>query len=139
MNASEQAKGVEVTTKIAAIVNLFKSAFPDVKADLKPWQNDPDTRELVDPDSIDIGFHLPGWSPRFQSRSMLVQIRFYQDPLEQTQRLIGIETMAFNHRGQAWRLSTIENWEIVGDYLPATDVEEKLKQFCRQVFELFHN
>ncbi len=80
MNAAEQAISPETASKIAAIVNLFKQEFPDAKADLKPWMNDPDTRELVDPDSIDIGFHFPGWSPRFQSRSILVQIRLFQDP-----------------------------------------------------------
>lgn len=48
MNAVEQARGLEFATKIAAIVNLFKSVFPDARADLKPWANDPDTQELVD-------------------------------------------------------------------------------------------
>ena len=138
MNASEQAKGLEVTAKIAAIVNLFKSEFPDAKADLKPWRNDPDTRNLVDPDSIDIGFHFPGWSRRFQSRSILVQIRFHREPSDESQRLIGVEMAGFNHQGEAWRLSTIENWQFVGKYQPAADVGEKLKHFCRQVFELFN-
>jgi hypothetical protein len=138
MNASEQAKGLELATKIAAVVNLFKAEFPDARADLKPWRNDPDTRELVDPDSIDIGFHLPGWSPRFQSRSILVQIRFYCDPVDELQKIIGIETVGFNHQGQAWRLSTIDNWQLVGEYQPAIAITEKLKHFCRQVFELFN-
>jgi hypothetical protein len=137
MNASEKAQGVETATKIASIVHVFKTHFPDAKADLKPWRNDPDTLELVDPNSIDIGFHLPGWSPRFQSRSMLVQIRFHQDPVDKAQRLIGVETTAFNHQGQAWRLSTIENWQLEGNYQPAADVAEKLKCFCRQVFDVF--
>jgi hypothetical protein len=137
MNASEQAKGLEVATKIAALVNLFKSEFPDAKADLKPWRNDPNTRDLVDPHSIDIGFHFPGWSRRFQSRSILVQVRFYQDSLDNTQRLIGIETAGFNHQGQAWRLSTIDRWQFVGNYQPEDEVREKLKHFCQQVFELF--
>ena len=137
MNAAEKAQGLEVTTKIAAIVNLFKSEFPDAKADLKPWKNDPDTRNLVDPDSIDIGFHFPGWSRRFQSRSVLVQIRFYQDPLEDFQRLIGLETAGFNYQGEAWRLSTVEHWQFFGKHLPTEEVKEKLKHFSRQVFELF--
>ncbi|GBF81699.1 hypothetical protein [Aphanothece sacrum] len=137
MNASEKAQGLEVASKIAALVGLFKSYFPDAKADLKPWCNDPDTLELVDPHSIDIGFHLPGWSPRFQSRSMLVQIRFHQDPIEQSEGLIGVEISAFNHQGQAWRLSTVDNWQCLGNYQPAADIGEKLKKFCRQVFELF--
>lgn len=80
MNAEEQAKNFEVASKIAAIVNLFKSQFPDVKMALKPWMNDPDTLELVAPDSIDIGFHLPGRSRSLESRCLLVQIRLYQYP-----------------------------------------------------------
>lgn len=138
MNASEQAKGLELATKIASVVSLFKLAFPDAKADLKPWHNDPDTREWIDPHSIDIGFHLPGWSRRFQSRSILVQIRFHQDSETLSKRLIGIEMVAFNHQGQAWRMSTIDHWQLVGSYQPAAEVIDKLKLFCRQVFELFN-
>lgn len=137
MNASERAKGLEMTTKIASVVNLFKAQFPDVKADLKPWKNDPDTRELVDPDSVDLGFHFPGWSPRIQCNSILVQIRFYKDPLEKTEKFIGIETAGFSHVGQAWRFSTVENWQLLGKHQPATQVEDKLKIFSRQIFELF--
>lgn len=137
MNASERAIGLNITTKIASVVNLFKAQFPDAKADLKPWKNDPDTRELIDPDSIDIGFHFPGWSRRFQSNSILVQIRFHKDPLEAEERLIGIETCGFSHLGQVWRFSTIENWQLLGKCQPADEVESKLKLFCRQVFELF--
>lgn len=138
MNAAEQAKNIEVASKIAAVVNLFKSEFPDAKADLKPWSNDPDTRELVDPDSIDIGFHFPGWSPRFQSRSILVQIRFYDDPLDRCRRAIGVEAVGFNHAGEQWRLSTVENWNVTGRSHPVPEVIEQLKHFCRNVFELFN-
>ncbi|HBE59400.1 MAG TPA: hypothetical protein DDW56_18395 [Cyanobacteria bacterium UBA11366] len=137
MNAAEKARGLEITTKIAAIVNLFKFQVPDAKADLKPWQNDPDTRKLVDPDSIDIGFHLPGWSRKFQSRSILVQIRFYQDPLEESHRLIGLELAGFNHQGEAWRLSTVDKWQFVGNFQPVGEIQDRLKLFCRHVFELF--
>lgn len=138
MNAANQATNIEFASKIAAVVNLFKSEFPDAKADLKPWQNDPDTTELVDPDSIDIGFHFPGWSRRLQSRSILVQIRFYEDPVDGFRRLIGIEIAGFNHQGLAWRLSTVESWSLVGDVQPVSEVGEKLKHFCRQVFQLFN-
>ncbi len=138
MNAAEQARGLEVTTKIAAIVNLFKSEFPDAKADLKPWNNDPDTRDLVDPDSIDIGFHFPGWSRKFQSRSILVQIRLYEDSLNGIRRAIGVEAAGFDHRGKAWRLATIKDWQFVGESQPTAEVGEKLKHFCQEVFELFN-
>jgi hypothetical protein len=138
VNASEQALGLEVATKIAAVVNLFKSEFPDAKADLKPWANDPDTRELVDPDSIDIGFHLPGWSRRLQCRSMLVQIRFYDDPVAELRRAIGLEMVGFTHSGEQWRMSTIEAWSFGGEKQPVAEMKEKLKGVCRQMLELFN-
>lgn len=137
MNASEQAKGLEIANKIATIVNLFKLQFPDAKADLKPWRNDPDTVNLVDPNSIDIGFHFPGWSRKFQSKSILVQIRFHQDLVDQQKRLVGIETAGFNHNGQTWKLSTIDNWQFIGEKQPTNEVREKLKKFCLNVFDLF--
>ncbi|MBJ7900984.1 MAG: hypothetical protein GC158_13950 [Cyanobacteria bacterium RI_101] len=139
MNASEQAHGWEITSKIVGVVHLFKTQFPDARADLKPWRSDPETQGQVDPDSIDIGFHLPGWSPRFQSRSILVQIRFHRDPLEGAPRLIGLEILGINHQGQAWRLSTVENWRVEGAYPPAQDIGEKLRAFARQAFELFQS
>jgi hypothetical protein len=137
VNASEQAKGVELASKIATIVNLFKTEFPDAKSDLKPWQNDPDTRELVDPDSIDIAFHFPGWSRRCQCRSMLVQIRFDRDPIEDKAKAIGLEIAGFTYDGESWRLSTVDNWQIVGKNEPVEEIKFTLKHFCRQVFELF--
>lgn len=139
MNASEQAKSLNIASKIATIVNLFKSEFPDAKADLQPWSKDADTQSLVDPDSIDIGFHFPGWSPRLQSRSILVQIRFYQETVTDEFKLIGLETVGFNHQGQAWRLSTIANWQLEGSYLPVPEITNKLKNFSRQVFLLFNS
>jgi hypothetical protein len=137
VNASEQAKGVELASKIATIVNLFKTEFPDAKSDLKPWHNDPNTRELVDPDSIDIAFHFPGWSRRFQCRSMLVQIRFDRNLTEEKAKAIGLEIAGFTYDGESWRLSTVENWQIIGKNEPVEEVTLKLKHFCRQVFELF--
>jgi hypothetical protein len=138
VNAAEQATNIDLTSKIAAVVNLFKSQFPDAKADLKPWANDPNTRELVDPDSIDIGFHLPGWSRRWQSRSILVQIRFYEDPVENLRRAIGLEVVGFNHTGEKWRLSTVQDWQVLGETQPTDEVIDQIKSFCRQVFDLFN-
>ncbi|MFH7025606.1 MAG: hypothetical protein ACHBN1_09415 [Heteroscytonema crispum UTEX LB 1556] len=138
MNAAEQATNVEFASKIATVVNLFKFEFPDAKSDLKPWTNDPETRELIDPDSIDIGFHFPGISKSWRSRSILIQIRFYQDPVNNSRRAIGVEIAGFDHRGEAWRLSTIENWSFVGRSEPSPEVGEKLKQICRQILEVFN-
>lgn len=148
MNAAEQAKGLELAAKIAAAVNLFKSYFPDARADLKPWANDPSTRELVDPDSIDIGFHLPGWSPRFQARSILVQIRLFEDAdgigdagegsVAQTRRVIGLEAVGLTHQGEQWRLSTVGEWRVLGTQQPVEEIQTRLRSFCTQVYELFN-
>ncbi|AFY31236.1 hypothetical protein [Calothrix sp. PCC 7507] len=139
MNASEQATNLELTSKIATVVNLFKFEFPDAKSDLKPWKNDPETRELVDPDSIDIGFHFPGISKSWRSRSILIQIRFYQDPINHSRRAIGVEVAAFDHRGEVWRLSTIEDWSFAGVSVPSSEVGDKLKQICRQILDVFNH
>ncbi|GAB1543939.1 hypothetical protein NUACC21_66150 [Scytonema sp. NUACC21] len=138
MNAAEMATNFELASKIATVVNLFKIEFPDAKSDLKPWRNDPQTRELVDPDSIDIGFHFPGISKSWQSRSILIQIRFYHDPIRDLYRAIGVEVAGFNHLGEQWRLSTVENWNFVGASEPSPEIGEKLKQFCRQILEIFN-
>lgn len=132
MNAAEQARSIEVATKIAAIVASFKHQFPDAKADLSPWANDPETRELVDPDSIDISFNFPGVNKSIQSRSILVQIRFHEG------RLIGVEAAGFGHQGKQWVLSTVDKWSCAGLLPPTEEFEIKLKQFCRDIFELFN-
>ena len=139
MNASEMATNLEFASKIAAVVNLFKFEFPDAKSDLKPWRSDEQTMELVDPDSIDIGFHFPGVSRSWQSRSILTQIRFYQDPISEMRRAIGVDVAGFDHRGEQWRLSTVENWSVVGKLEPSEEKREKLKAFCRQILEVFNS
>jgi hypothetical protein len=138
MNAAEQAKSLESATKIATIVNLFKQDFPDATADLKPWVNDPGTRELVDPDSIDIGFHFPGWSPRYQSRSILIQIRLFNDFETISTKAVGVEVVGFSHTGKQWRLSTVQDWTMEGVKLPKPQVQDQLKQFCRKLLEVFN-
>ncbi|MGB3612159.1 MAG: hypothetical protein WBA10_00085 [Elainellaceae cyanobacterium] len=146
MNAAEQAKSVDAASKIAAVVTHFKAEFPDARSDLKPWANDQETRSLVDPDSIDIGFHMPGYSRRLQGRSLLVQIRFYSDesstslfePDSDRRRAIGLEIAGFDHRGKQWQLSTVDQWQVLGNSAPVPELQEKLKRFCRQALALFN-
>nr|WP_228037647.1 hypothetical protein [Nodosilinea sp. LEGE 06152] len=154
VNAAEQANSIEFASKIAAVVGLFKAELPDLRADLKPWANDPDTRDLVDPDSIDLGFHFPGVSRLFQCRSLLVQIRLYTDPdagdsqtcqrgdsrrePSANCRVIGLDLAGFDHRGKRWTLSTIDNWAFSGDVTPDPTGRERLRRCCRQVFALFN-
>ncbi|MHC5824625.1 MAG: hypothetical protein ACYT04_54475, partial [Nostoc sp.] len=82
--------------------------------------------------------HFPGISKSWRSRSILIQIRFYQDPLNNSRRAIGVEVAGFDHRGEAWRLSTVENWSIVGASSPSGEIGDKLKQICRQILEVFN-
>ena len=137
MNAAQQATDIPLTSKIASAVSLFRSEFPDAKVDLKPWAEDIDTQDLVDPDSIDFSFHFPGWSRRWQSRSVLVQLRFYDDGLEGSRNFIGLEVAGFDYRGKQWRLSTVNDWRFEGAVEPQAEVADKLRRFCRQIFELF--
>ncbi len=145
MNASQQATDITLASKIASAVSLFRSEFPDAKVDLKPWAEDRDTQELVDPDSIDFSFHFPGWSRRWQSRSVLVQLRFNDDAIgigdrqsdDFIRNFIGLEVAGFDYRGKQWRLSTVSDWQFEGEIQPQPEIAEKLKQFCRQIFELF--
>lgn len=125
MNAAEQATTPESATKIAAIVNLFKQQFPDVKANLKPWTSDPDTQEWVDPHSIDMGFNLP-------AGHTLIQLRMHEN------RLIGIEASCFGPFGsQRWRFSTVGEWKFLGATPPPAGFQEKLKHICHEIFVLF--
>lgn len=137
MNAAEQANSIEFASKIATVVRLFKAEFPDLRVDLKPWTNDSDTRSLVDPDSIDIGFHFPGISRLFHCRSFLVQIRFHDDPETQDKRVIGLEIGGFDHRGKQWTFSTIHQWLFNGAMVPESKAGDRLKKCSRQVFDVF--
>ncbi|MGB7413974.1 MAG: hypothetical protein WA902_07175 [Thermosynechococcaceae cyanobacterium] len=126
MNAAEQATSPETAAKIAAIVNLFKQQFPKVKANLKPWTNDPETREWVDPDSIDLGFNLP-------AGQTLIQLRL------QNRRLLGIEVACFGPFGsERWKFSTIGNWKFLGQTPPPPGFQAELKQICKEIFTLFN-
>lgn len=144
VNAAEQANSIEFASKIAAVVGLFKAEFPDLRADLKPWANDPDTRDWVDPDSIDVGFHFPGVSRLFNCRSLLVQIRLYTDPEGEEadglchRRVIGLDLAGFDHRGKRWSCSTIDDWAFTGEVLPDPTCRERLRRCCRHVFGLFN-
>lgn len=131
MNATEQARSIEVATKIAAIASLFKQKFPLAKVDLSPWANDSCTQALVDPDSIDMGFNFPGVNKNVTSRSVLLQIRFYEG------RLIGIESLGFGFQGQQWHFSTVEDWQFRGDFPPSVTFAAKLKEFYQEIFQLF--
>ena len=138
MNAAERANSIALMGGIAATVNLVKHQFPDLRVDMKPWLPDEAAQEWIDPHSIDIGFHFPGLSRSCACRSILMQIRFFDDPEDGRSRAIGTELAGYDHRGQCWRFSTVEQWTFSGEESPKPEMREKFKTICRQVFEVFN-
>ena len=53
MNAADQAHSAELAQAIAAAVFLFQAAFPDARANLTPWRDDPETRRFDARDNLD--------------------------------------------------------------------------------------
>ena len=47
MNAAEQARSVELAQLIASALNQFRQRFPELKPNLRPWRDDPQTRALL--------------------------------------------------------------------------------------------
>ncbi|NJK60994.1 MAG: hypothetical protein HC918_13155 [Oscillatoriales cyanobacterium SM2_1_8] len=131
MNAADKALGIDLATKIAGTVTLFKSMFPAARADLRPWAADADTRSLVDPDSIDLSFSFPGVNRRIPSRCLLVQIRLFEG------QAIGVEMAGFGFDGKQWTYSTIQEGRFAGDRLPPPEFGAAIAQFCRDVLALF--
>ena len=90
MNAADQARSLELAQAIASVVRLLRAHFPDARPNLTPWRDDPLTRAFAEQESLDLSFHLPGWSPRSQCRSFLVQLRLDGSPASGRPRLLGV-------------------------------------------------
>ena len=136
MNASHQVTSPELAQTVASVATAFRQRFPDGRADLCPWRDDWRTRRWEQPNSIDLGFHFPGWSPRLACRSVLVQLQFKTSPGQQGQ-LLGLVLLGISFRGEQWRLATLGPWRPEGKDTPAEDVSQALQHFCRDVFQLF--
>jgi hypothetical protein len=140
MNASEQARSVELAQAIAAVVVLFRGTFPDARANLTPWRDDPLTRQFDEQESLDLSFHFPGWSPRLECRSLLVQLRLEHPPRGLRggrPRLLGVLLRGLTYESERWRLATLGDWRPSGTHLPAPAVVADLQGLCRELFTLF--
>lgn len=139
MNAADQARNLELAQAIASAAALFRVHFPDARANLKPWRDDPCTRQFDDEESLDLSFHLPGWSPRSQCRSFLVQLRLASAPGAPAgrPRLLGVLIRGLTYESERWRLATLGEWHPTGSHLPDDITVAKLQQFCRELFDLF--
>ncbi|MEN9767431.1 MAG: hypothetical protein RLZZ32_1391 [Cyanobacteriota bacterium] len=137
MNAADQVRSLELAQAIASVAALFRSHFPDAKANLAPWRDDDQTRAFADRESLDLSFHLPGWSPRSQCRSFLVQLRLEGAPGAACPRLLGVTIRGLTYESERWRLATVGDWQPTGTHLPQPAVVEALQAFCRGLFHLF--
>jgi hypothetical protein len=138
MNAGDQVRSLELAQAVASAAALFRSHFPDARANLMPWRDDPQTRAHADQESLDLAFHLPGWSPRSQCRSFLVQLRLEGVPPSQGfPRLLGVTIRGLTYESERWRLATVGDWQPTGSHLPQPGVALQLQAFCRSLFDLF--
>ena len=137
MNASDQAQSLEVAQAIASLAALFRGHFPDARANLSPWRDDPLTREFAQAESLDLSFHFPGWSPRLECRSLLVQLQLESAPAGGRPRLLGVLIRGLTYESERWRLATMGDWQPSGTHRPHPAVTEALQQFCRELFGLF--
>lgn len=138
MNAADQAHSLELAQAIASAASLFREQFPDARANLKPWRDDPLTRAYGEPETLDLSFHFPGWSPRIQCRSLLLQLRLDQPPGGGSPpRLLGVLIRGLTYESERWRLATVGDWQPSGAHLPDPAVVARLQGFCRELFGLF--
>ncbi len=140
MNAAELARSPEMAQAIASAAALFRRHFPDARANLAPWRDDPVTRRFEEEESVDLAFHFPGWSPKLQCRSLLMQLRLTEAPgagdSPSPPRLLGVLISGMTFQGEQWRLATVGEWQPSGPHLPRPEVVEKLQLVCRDLFRL---
>ena len=158
MNAADQARNLELAQAIASVAVLFRRHFPDARANLTPWRDDPLTRAFAEQESLDLSFHFPGWNPRNQCRSMLVQLRLAtrpsgappsgsppttsgpatgSRPAAARPRLLGVTIRGLTYESERWRLATVGDWQPSGSHPPSAEVVVRLQQVCRELFDLF--
>ena len=139
MNAGDQARSLELAQLIASVAGLFRQHFPDARANLRPWRDDPQTRAFEDEQTLDLSFHLPGWSPRSQCRSFLLQLSLSGGVASAKPRLLGVTIRGLTYESERWRFTTIGEWLPSGTHPPVESVTIKLKQFCAELFDLFES
>ena len=137
MNASDQVESVAIARLLASAATLVRNYFPAASLNLSPWRDDPQTRLWVEEETIDLAFHFPGWTPRLQCRSLLIQLRVSKDTNQQLPRLIGVIMRGITFDGERWRLATVGDWIPTGTHLPQTEEMKQLRSLCHDLFDLF--
>ena len=142
MNAADAVNSVGLVQALASAVMLVKQRFPAARANLSPWRDDPQTRHWLEEETLDLSFHFPGWSPRLECRSLLLQLRLKgvakgdsQSPPE----LLGVLMRGMTFDGERWRLATMGDWQPEGSHLPRQEQVHQLREICRELFILFED
>ena len=137
MNAGESVNSEDRMRALASTIALVRRQFPAAQANLSPWRDDPQTRQWSETESLDLSFHFPGWSPRLECRSLLMQLRISADRGDDQLRLLGVLMRGMTYDGERWRLATVGEWLPEGPHLPQQQQVNQLREICRELFELF--
>ena len=136
MNAAQKADSFETVSKIAAVVNLFRSQFPNALADLNPWIEDAGAAQYAAPNSLDLSFHVPRHSWMCQCRSILMEIQLEHDAVRNGASL-NVQLSGHDCTGQQWYFSTEGNREFTGMIPPVPEAQDRLRFIGLQVLKLF--
>ncbi len=137
MNAAEKTQNLAFVQALASSITLVREYFPETTPTLTPWRDDPETRRWFEAETVDFAFHFPGWSPKMECRSLLVQLRIGNLQGEATPHLLGVLMRGMTFDGERWRLATVGDWAPTGRYLPQPAKTAQLHQICRDLFALF--
>ena len=137
MNAAENVQSVAFAHALASALTLVRGHFPAAAGSLMPWRDDPETRKWVESETIDLAFHFPGWSPKLQCRSLLIQLSISKEDNGTLPKLLGILIRGMTFDGERWRLVTVGDWKPTGSHLPQPAQMNQLQAICRDLFDLF--
>jgi len=137
VNAAEQVHSVVFAQSLASAITLFRTHFPAATPNLSPWSDDPETRQCCENATLDLAFDFPGWSPRLQCRSLLLQLMMSSSEEEVSPYLLGVVMRGMTFAGERWRLVTMGDWKPVGSYLPEPAEIAQLHTICSDLFSLF--
>ena len=140
LNAGEAVDSVALAQALASAVTLVRQRFPAARVNLSPWRDDPQTRRWQETETLDLAFHFPGWSPRLECRSLLMQLRLKPGSdadARNAPALLGVLMRGMTYDGERWRLATMGEWEPEGSHLPQPEQVQQLRGICRDLFDLF--
>ncbi len=137
MNAADQIESLGFAQVLVSSENLLKHFFPAASINFSPWREDPITRLWFEEDSLDLAIDFPGWSPRLQCRSLLIQLIVLKSQPNGPPRLLGVIMRGVTFHGERWRFATIGDWKLTGSHLPQPSAMDQLHSLTREIFALF--